>query len=142
MPIPPVLPDEDPPEEEEFIPAAEAETVDSASQEGLRQQTRRQKRAANQTKDFWRKVFADPIGRREIWGLLNDDMHAFTAIFPAGPVGFPDELAAYYRRGEQDMGLRLYHRWMALQPDAIRQMHLENDPRFAKPRRRRTPQVG
>ena len=120
-------------DEDEPLPSDQI-TVDAASPAGLRQQRRTVKRAAEETKDFWKRVFAEPVGRREMWGLLNNDFHAFTSVFSASPTGFPDPNASWYQRGQQDMGMWLYHRWMALEPEGVRLMHVENDPRFAKPK--------
>jgi hypothetical protein len=124
------MPDE---EDDEPLPSDQV-TVDAASPAGLKQQRRTQKRIAEDAKDFWKRVFATPVGRHEIWNILNNDMHAFTTIFAAGPTGVPDPNAAWYRLGEQNLGLILYHRWMAIDPEGVRLMHIENDPRFAKPK--------
>lgn len=125
------------PDEEDDPTPAEERTVDAGSEAGVRRQRRRQKDAADEERDFWRAVFATPVGRREIWKILQEDMHAFDTRFGVGPAGTPDSNATWYHRGQQDMGLRFYHRWMAIDPAAVIQMHVENDPRFAQPRRRR-----
>jgi hypothetical protein len=117
--------------------AAEEATVDAASAAGVKRQRKRQRRAEDEAGDFWRAVFASPIGRREMWQILNADLHAFDTLFGASPNGAPDYYATWYRRGQQDVGLRLYQRWMALQPEAVILMHAENDPRFQKPKRKR-----
>ena len=51
---------------------------------------------------------------------------------PPGPAGVPDEYATWYAKGEQDLGLRLYHKWLLLDPLSVAAMHAENDPRFAR----------
>lgn len=83
---------------------------------------------------FWCGVLADPIGRRELWRIVagSDGAHAFETRFPCGPAGVPDPNAAWHAKGEQDLGLRLYHAWLARDPSAVALMHLENDSRFAK----------
>jgi hypothetical protein len=135
-----VTPPDDPPlgdDEPEDPSAAEETTVDAADKANLREQKRRHKRAGDEAADLWHAVFATPIGRREMWKLLHEDMHAFETRFGAGPNGAPDPYATWYHRGQQDLGVRLYQRWMALEPTAIVLMHQENDPRFVKPKRRR-----
>jgi hypothetical protein len=74
-----------------------------------------------------------------MWRIIagTGSCHAFETRFACGPNGFPDDRAAWYGRGEQDMGLRLYHEWMRRDPAAIALMHQENDVRFIKPRGRR-----
>ena len=118
--------------------AAEEATVDAADKASIREQKRRHKRGQDDATDFWRAVFATPIGRREVWKLLHEDMHSFETRFGAGPNGTPDPYATWYQRGQQDLGLRLYQRWMAIEPTAVVVMHQENDPRFVKPKRRRS----
>lgn len=132
---------DDPPDDEteSLDPPALAPSVDAATPEGMRRQERKADRDKRETVEFWRRIFADPIGRREMWALLfgPDSTHAFNPDFPVSPVGFPDPNAAWYRRGEQDFGLRQYHRWLALCPEGVMLMHREHDARFAeKPTRR------
>jgi hypothetical protein len=88
---------------------------------------------------FWTMVLGSEVGRREMWRIIAGSAacHAFETRFACGPNGFPDDRAAWYGRGEQDMGLRLYHEWMRRDPAAIALMHQENDVRFIKPRGRR-----
>lgn len=87
---------------------------------------------------FWQGVFDDRVGRREMWKLLfgADSTHAFNTDFSVSPTGIPDPNAAWYRRGEQDFGLRQYHKWQAIAPVGVLLMHQEHDPRFAKSKRR------
>jgi hypothetical protein len=126
----------DPPlgDEEDEPNAAEEETVDAADTATLQQQRKKRRRAEDAARDFWHAVFAIPDGRREMWRLLHEDMHAFETQFGAGPNGSPDPYGSWYQRGKQDLGLRLYQRWLALEPAAVLLMHQENDPRFAKPK--------
>jgi len=81
---------------------------------------------------FWGGVLADPVGRRELWRIIAGagGAHAFETQFPAGQVGFPDPNAAWYARGEQDFGLRLYHALLVRNAHAVALMHQENDTRF------------
>lgn len=88
---------------------------------------------------FWKMVLGSVVGRREMWRIIGGSgaCHSFETRFACGPTGFPDDRAAWYARGEQDMGLRLYHEWMRRDPAAIALMHQENDHRFRKTRGRR-----
>jgi fructosamine-3-kinase len=128
---------DDPPDPGEDDDEPRPETTDAATRKGVQAQRRRKKNADDVAKDFWHAVFATPVGRREMWAILHGDMHAFNTNFAAGPVGFPDPNAAWYQRGQQDLGLLLYHRWLAFDPQAMLLMHAENDPRFAKPKLKR-----
>lgn len=96
-------------------------------------------REAREGEQFWQWVFSTPFGRREMWKLLSgdDSAHAFNTNFGVHPrSSFPDQNAQWYQRGEQDFGLRQYHKWFALAPQGVLLMHQEHDPRFAKPKRR------
>jgi hypothetical protein len=88
---------------------------------------------------FWKMVLGSEVGRREMWRIISGSGagHAFETRFACGPNGFPDDRAAWYARGEQDLGLRLYHEWLRRDPSAIALMHQENDHRFRKTRGRR-----
>jgi hypothetical protein len=94
-------------------------------------------RERREADEWWRFNLSTIIGRREIWRLIagGDAAHAFETRFPAGTIGFPDPNAAWYARGEQDFGLRLYQRLLMLDPIAVAAMHQENDPRFADKRK-------
>lgn len=96
-------------------------------------------REAREARTFWLAVLADPVGRRELWRLVttSGSAHIFETMFPAGPVGFPDPNAAWYQRGIQDFGLRLYRHWLKLDPLAVAAMHQENDPAFAPAKQER-----
>jgi hypothetical protein len=88
---------------------------------------------------FWHRVFADPIGRREMWGILQA-CHAFEERFACGPNGFPQPEATWFHAGEQAIGQRLYRSWARLDRAGVFLMHDEHDPDFVKtesPRTRR-----
>lgn len=123
-------PSDDPPEDDEHLPA-EQRTVDASSKREHRKRIRKQKFSAQEADRFWALVFDTPIGRREMWGLLQA-AHTFETQFPAGTVGFPDPNAAWYARGEQDYGSRLHRAWMLRCPAQVILMHQENDPQFRK----------
>jgi hypothetical protein len=126
-----------PPDDEELEPApADRPTVDSGTRKGRDTQARRIKREAKEAGEFWLRLLNDPIGRRELWRIAcgSDGAHAFETRFAAGPSGIPDEYATWHAKGEQDFGLRLYHKWLLLDPLAVAAMHNENDSRFASKR--------
>ncbi len=137
--------DDDPPDNEQDEgpeTTSDVATVDSATAGGVRGQRKKAERERNEAIVFWQGLLRDPVGRREVWLLLNVHLHAFNANFATSPNGAPYQEAAWYHRGRQDAGLELYHRLFALDPAGILAMHKEYDPRFAeppKPRARRMP---
>ena len=108
----------------------------AADPKALKEQHRKARRNKDQAKDFWRRVFGDEVGRREMWRLLQE-LHTFEERFACGPNGFPQPEATWFHAGEQAFGMRLYQSWVLIDREAIFRMHDENDPRFAKPRRSR-----
>lgn len=81
--------------------------------------------------EWWKRCLSDPIGRREIWKIINDRCRAFNTTFAVGPSGFPQIEASWFHAGEKSVGLDMYHRIMALCPKEIILMHQENDFRFS-----------
>ena len=128
--------DDDPPQDDDETEPAPADqrTVDSGTKRGRESQKRRIERERKESDRWWRDQLASPIGRRELWNIAcgSDSAHAFETRFAAGPAGVPDEYATWYAKGEQDLGLRLYHKWLLLDPLSVAAMHAENDPRFAR----------
>lgn len=92
---------------------------------------RRLAREAFEAREFWKAVFGNQVGRREMWRLLQQ-MHPFEERFACGPNGFPQPDATWFNAGQQSIGLRIYHAWAVLDRDGVFQMHDENDSRFAK----------
>lgn len=78
---------------------------------------------------FWTAIFSDPIGRREMW-LLLEAAKPFEERFACGPNGFPQPEATWFNAGQQSLGLRMYQTWLAKYPLEVMAMHAENDPRF------------
>ncbi len=119
---------------------------DSEKEEGLQRDassprehekaSRRQEREAREADSFWRSVLGSEVGRREMWRLIagSGGAHAFEARFPSSEAGVPYPEAAFYERGVQDFGLRIYHAWLLRDPAAVALMHAENDARFVKPK--------
>jgi hypothetical protein len=81
---------------------------------------------------FWRGIFIDPVGRREMW-LLLEAAKPFEERFACGPNGFPQPEATWFNAGQQSLGLRIYQTWLAKFPDLVIEMQRENDPRFMPP---------
>lgn len=130
---------DDPPNDDpEAEPRADAPLPDQARADdpatARRQRTKRAK-AEDEARAFWTAVFADPVGRREMWGLLEaarwreDD-------FACGPTGFPYPEAAWFRLGEKRLAERVFMSWMKLARDGALLMLDEHDPRFADPKKR------
>ena len=116
-------------------PAPEEAQPNAADPKALKEQRRKARRSKDQAKDFWRRVFGDEVGRREMWRLLQE-AHTFEERFACGPNGFPQETATWYQAGERDFGLRLYHSFLVLDPEGVLKMHTECDNRFAKNKKR------
>ena len=107
---------------------------DAADETAIETVRRRQRKSKDEAGDFWRGVFADRVGRRVMWDLLQA-AHTFETVFACGPNGFPQTEATWFKAGEQGFGLRLYHTWLKIDPDGVRQMHLDHNPDFARPKR-------
>ena len=98
----------------------------------LRRPTEEQKRL-----EFWKGVFADPIGRSEMWAILASG-HAFEERFATGPNGMPQPEASWCYAGEQRLAFRLYLSWMKLCPDGVQRMIAEHHAAFIeKPKPKR-----
>lgn len=87
----------------------------------------RQKRKLAEAQEFWRSVLASEIGRREVWGLLNE-LHPLECRFQCGPNGFPQPEATWSALGEQLAGQRILQTLRGLDPDGVRTMLEEHDP--------------
>ena len=86
---------------------------------------------------FWQQVFAHPVGRRAMWGILSA-AHAFEERFACGPNGFPQPEATWFHAGEQALGQRLFQTWLAAEPQGVTLMLFEHDSRFPKPKPQKT----
>lgn len=78
---------------------------------------------------FWRRMLADPIGRSELWRLL-DDLNTFRTEFKIAPAGIPDKYATWFWHGRSTFGFDLYQQMMVIDRGAVLAMHDENDLRF------------
>lgn len=82
---------------------------------------------------FWEGVFADPVGRAEMWGILQQ-AGTFDDRFGVGPNGFPQPEASWFHMGARSLGLRLFQSWVVLARVGVFLMQDEHDPRFARPK--------
>ena len=117
----------------EVLEEADEQTEQPDQPETPRRQAARLRFEKEQARLFWQQVFAHPTGRREMWGILQD-AHAFGERFACGPNGFPQPEATWFHAGEQAFGQRLYHTWLAMEPQGVTTMLFEHDPRFPKPK--------
>lgn len=113
-------------------PQLPADQIPNAAEpKSLRRQRDTAKRREREAGEFWKQVFATPLGRREMWGILASG-GAFEERFVAGPNGFPQPEATWCKAGEQRLAFRLYLSWMEYAPDDVALMVRENEPRLAK----------
>lgn len=122
--------------EEGELPSGQA-TVDAASLKTLRRQRDKRTIEEREGDAFWASVFASPVGRREMWRLLDDDCGLFHAnAFACGPNGFPQPEATWFRAGAKDFARRLFDRWEVLDFQGVYMMRVEHDqPTFARAKR-------
>lgn len=128
--------EEQAPDDADPLLASETPTVDASSVRTVRKRVREAERQEREKQAFWKAVFANPVGRREMWAILNES-HAFEERFACGPNGFPQVEATWFHAGEQSLGQRLYQSWVILDRAGVFLMQDEHDPRFPKPKRKR-----
>jgi hypothetical protein len=117
-------------EQEELFPT-EQKTVDASSVVTQRGRKSRAKLEAKDAERFWHDVFSTPVGRREMWKLLQS-ASTFEERFACGPNGFPQPEATWFNAGEQSLGLRMYLTWTRIDRANVLLMHDENDSRFQR----------
>jgi len=104
--------------------------VDAGSADGVANQRKKIRNASQQANDCRRAVFAEPVGRREMYQILLAANAFGTPFATAG--GFPQPEATWSNAGRRDFGLRLYHEWMLHDFDGVKAMLEENDAAFMK----------
>lgn len=109
----------------------ESQIPNAADDVAIQEASKKAKRSKDQSADFWRMVMSTPIGRSEMWALLQE-AHAFDEKFMNGPVGFPDPLATWFQAGVQRYGFWLYRKLMKLNPEGVIKMHEECDHEVMK----------
>jgi hypothetical protein len=82
---------------------------------------------------FWQGVFANPVGRAEMWQILQQ-AGTFDDRFGVGPNGFPQPEASWFHMGARSLGLRLFQSWSAIAREGVFLMQDEHDPRFTRPK--------
>ena len=104
----------------------------NAADEGeIKKAVAKQRREARKVQRFWSAVLASPVGRAEVWRLL-DEMGTFRTEFACGPTGFPDPNATFFKLGQSTYGMRLYQDLMVWDRAGVGKMHDQCDPRFEK----------
>lgn len=111
------------------VPPDDGEIVDVSTFEGLQKAAKSRRRKGNKSRDFWRAVLSTPVGRAEIWALLND-AGTFGARFGVGPNGFPNDHQTWFNAGQQEFGQRWYQFLLVIDLEGVRKMLAENDSRF------------
>lgn len=115
-------------EENEPAPGA---ADDAASPQSLKRKCRRKGDAEREAVTFWKSVFAQRVGRREMYALLADS-GLFATPFAVGPNGFPQPEATWYKAGQHAFGQRLFFQWTKLDRAGVFAMLDECDPYFMK----------
>lgn len=114
--------------------------VDAGSRRAHRKRLTQAALRDREIQRFWEGVFADPIGRLEMWRIL-DDAGTFDQRFGIGPSGFPQAEASWFNQGMRAFGLRLWQKWTSTAREGVLLMHDEHDPRFVRPKMPQTKRV-
>lgn len=124
-------PDYEPDDGTEEVSPTQQVTVDASNPKQVRKAERKASRIATEDKEFMISVLRSALGRRFLWNMMVSAGGALPELpFMAGPVGFPDTNATFYKMGQRDFALYLYRNWLQLDHQAVYMMHAENDPRF------------
>jgi hypothetical protein len=122
--------DELPPEALETMGEVPApDERNSASRRGQKAKKARLDEERAEAWRVWHAMLASPIGRREIWRLLND-AGTFKTAFACGPNGFPQPESTWFQAGIKDFGERFYRTLARDHRALVLQMHSEQDPAF------------
>ena len=121
-------------DELQIADATDAETPadDAGSHKGYVKKLNAIEQRQIEAQKFWEWALGSDIGRRELWGILNE-AHTFGEHFACGPNGFPQTEATWFHAGEQSLGMRLFLSWQVFSPEGVMLMLKEHDPRFKKP---------
>jgi len=122
-----------PPLSENTEPAQPSQepTVDLASPKVYRRRKRDAEIEQREGDNFWRRMLADPVGRRELYRFIAS-CGTFAASFACGPNGFPQPEATWFKAGQKDSGQRLYDSLALIDRVNFYKMLDEHDPRFAR----------
>lgn len=117
--------------EDDYVPTDEeptpGTTTDLTDPKAPKRALNKRRREEQEAAQFWRSVFADPVGRRIMWDILRDS-HAFDIRFATSANGAPYEAARNFQAGEAAFGFRLWKTWMKLAREGCLQMLSEFDP--------------
>lgn len=95
--------------------------VDAGSPEGVARARKNRKREEDRGADFWRAVLSDPVGRAEVWQLLQEG-GLFATPFAVGPNGFPQPEATWFTAGKKALVESLFLRLMGVDIDGVKLM--------------------
>lgn len=123
------LPEDDDLDEPDEQAAEPKPAADASTRRGVRKQELKSAREMREAAEFWRRVFADTTGRREMWKVLAS-LHTFEDSFAVGPNGFPQVEASWFRAGQSSAGKRLLDSWTILDFLGVYRMRREHDPQF------------
>jgi hypothetical protein len=115
--------------EAEAALAEMAETYNASDPRQVKRQRRRRQSDADRAADFWRRVMAEPTGRREMWEHLQA-LGYFKPPFQMTAAGVPDQFACWYAVGLAHAGRLLYDKVFLADPGSTVLMFKENDPRW------------
>lgn len=119
--------DADPPETEQ-----PEQQFDAGEPAQVKKRESKAKLRERQADAWWAKLLGDPVGRREMWGIIQTECHAFEERFACGPNGFPQEQATWFEAGRQSVGQRIYQTMFMRDPAGTMLMLAENDARFVR----------
>lgn len=119
-------------DDENTMPDEEADDIGSSA--GKKRRAQRQRFSEKQVQDFYARTFADPVGRKVMWEILQA-CHFRETKFAIGPSGFPQPERTWFEAGEQAVGDRLFNTWRRLDRAGVMLMEDEHDPQFAKGRK-------
>ena len=120
---------------EEFaddIAITQQPTVDAGNPRTVLKRERKIDREKREARLFWSGILADPIGRRELYRLLQS-CKAFEQTFACGPNGFPQPEATWFHAGAHDFGSRFFQSLCVMDREGAFLMLDEHDPRFTRP---------
>lgn len=121
------LPNEDDDDQADDTPA---QTVNLSDPKSVRRARDRNKREVQEEESFWRAVLNDKVGRRVMYRFFTEQCHGHAPPFACGPNGFPNPQATWFQAGQYALGQYLHQRWMLQDPDGLKLMMDEHDPRF------------
>jgi hypothetical protein len=133
-----VIPDDDAPEDRPDDAASPTEEIRQfreprSKKRADRDQAREFAAREAEREKFWKVVLFSDVGRREMWGHLQDahfdaDLAGFT------PNGSHDPMGAWLNRGAQAYGYRFFLTLLRYAPEQTLLMLQEHDTRIKKER--------